>query len=703
MATDGSSRSWPSKLLGGRREEREQARVLEHAGAERVDDRDRAPTAGLDQPGDPELRVGAQLERIAPLRVDPTQDHVDRIESSERTEVDPAVAHREIAALDDREPEVGPEVGVLERGLGLGAGAQHDDARIVGVRGVGEALEQCTQAAEVGRHPMDLAVPVEAGEHPRHHPPVRQCVSRPGRRLGPVGQHAQLPAGPTCQIRGVGEQLLLDRRRDSVALTQESGVAEDDLGGDDLSLQQLSWTVEIPLDQIEDDSALDDGFFDQRPLGTRYECRERVERPPGGDLVTADAVGDALVVEHLVEDLLAATELIEAEAVEHLGRVGPVFTATPVGMDHLVEDARLGSVVPEQRPREIQRHVRRAASVGRIDGPRARRTGRIGPVVSGGDRTSEDSDDGPVRDDRARRGRYGAVPHPNVGVRAIRSLVPNPSSTRRVSAHLEFNLGSSAAIALQIAAASSAGENLGERLDVSLDGAPGPSVVEFSTGTGGRGHVVEADAGVLRIDYSATIGAPHAPTPDDDDGGPLPLDDDTIIGLRQSRYCPSDTLLGFAAAEFDTTLDPHHLAAQVAGWVHQRFNYIPGSSDALDTAVDTLVKHEGVCRDFAHVTISLCRALGIPARLAAVYAPGITPMDFHAVVEVRTDRHWEVLDPTRLAPRPALVRIATGRDAADTAFATTLRGAVMLTMSEVTAVADPELPEDDHSGRVVLT
>ena len=149
---------------------------------------------------------------------------------------------------------------------------------------------------------------------------------------------------------------------------------------------------------------------------------------------------------------------------------------------------------------------------------------------------------------------------------------------------------------------------------------------------------------------------------------------EAIVALRQSRYCPSDALAGFATTEFADSIGgtPDAIALTVASWVFERLAYVPGSSGPLDTAIHTLVAGAGVCRDFAHLTITLCRALGVPARLVAVYAPGLSPMDFHAVVEVLTPAGWRVLDPTRLAPRGALVRIATGRDAADTAFATTL-------------------------------
>jgi transglutaminase-like putative cysteine protease len=174
---------------------------------------------------------------------------------------------------------------------------------------------------------------------------------------------------------------------------------------------------------------------------------------------------------------------------------------------------------------------------------------------------------------------------------------------------------------------------------------------------------------------------------------------DAIIALRQSRYCPSDALAGFAATEFAGSVGtaPDAAALRVASWVFERFAYSTGSSGPLDTAVDTLLSGSGVCRDFAQLTITLCRAIGVPARLAAVYAPGLSPMDFHAVVEILTPTGWRVLDPTRLAPRSALVRIATGRDAADTAFATTLRGTAELVTSRVFASVDGDLPADDHT------
>jgi transglutaminase-like putative cysteine protease len=112
----------------------------------------------------------------------------------------------------------------------------------------------------------------------------------------------------------------------------------------------------------------------------------------------------------------------------------------------------------------------------------------------------------------------------------------------------------------------------------------------------------------------------------------------------------------------------------------------------VDTAVDTLLLGQGVCRDYAHLTVTLLRSLEVPARLVAVYAPGLDPMDFHAVAEADVDGTWQVVDATRLAPVGSLVRICSGRDAADTAFLTLLGGVARFESMTVTATVDGDLP-----------
>ena len=138
------------------------------------------------------------------------------------------------------------------------------------------------------------------------------------------------------------------------------------------------------------------------------------------------------------------------------------------------------------------------------------------------------------------------------------------------------------------------------------------------------------------------------------------------------------------------------LLHSVIGWVNQKLMYVTGSSLPTDGAVRTLLGRQGVCRDFAHLSIALLRALNVPARLAAVYAPGLSPMELHAVAEAFVDDAWWVVDATQRAPRQSLLRVATGRDAADTAFLTNVGPATTLKDLQVTAVVDQfELDKPD--------
>ena len=150
---------------------------------------------------------------------------------------------------------------------------------------------------------------------------------------------------------------------------------------------------------------------------------------------------------------------------------------------------------------------------------------------------------------------------------------------------------------------------------------------------------------------------------------------DIIRYLRPSRYVQSDTLTPFARETLRRPRRPGSAVLAVAEWVYDR---APATTrrraSPTGGAVETLEAGAGVCRDYAHVTAALLRALDIPARLVSVYAPQLAPMDFHAVVEALVEDRWVVVDSTRLAPRRGMVRIATGRDATDTAFETnTLR------------------------------
>jgi len=273
---------------------------------------------------------------------------------------------------------------------------------------------------------------------------------------------------------------------------------------------------------------------------------------------------------------------------------------------------------------------------------------------------------------------------------------------RDVGCTLAFNFLVPSVVAVQVAAASTGRGELHEQLlAVWGHDAEPVRVTEVVAPHRTRVHIIEAPAGPVTLTYSASTSAP-AFARGNDERGPSPYDDEVITALRQSRYCPSDLLVSFANSELGAFAGSEKLAEAAASWVFERIAYQPGSSGPGDTAVDTLLSGRGVCRDFAHLTITLCRAMGVPARLVSVFAPGLFPMDFHAVVEVWRQGRWDVIDPTRLAPRSSLVRIATGRDAADTAFVATLRGDVELAYTDVFAVVDGNLPDDDHLGVISL-
>jgi len=230
-----------------------------------------------------------------------------------------------------------------------------------------------------------------------------------------------------------------------------------------------------------------------------------------------------------------------------------------------------------------------------------------------------------------------------------------------------------------------------EELTVSWHGESEP--VEFEHGT--RAEVFDLPAGEHRVTYHAERVLTD-PEPE-----PVTLADVAVF-TRPSRYCPSDRVAGLVPPELGTLKNPHKQVEAVVRHVHERLSYVVGSSRSTDDAIDTLLAGEGVCRDFAHVCITLCRFLDIPARYVGVYAPGLAPMDFHAVFEAAVEGHWYVFDATRLAPRQTMLRISTGRDAADTAFLATLGGELDFLGSTVFATTDAALPVDDGSSLVVL-
>jgi transglutaminase-like putative cysteine protease len=261
---------------------------------------------------------------------------------------------------------------------------------------------------------------------------------------------------------------------------------------------------------------------------------------------------------------------------------------------------------------------------------------------------------------------------------------------RTVTSALDLSLSGPVRLVFSVAVAHGAPLQ-SETLTFTQDGQDVPAT-ELVDAHGTRLHVLQASGSRLSMSYRAAVEGRF---------DPAPVDELDLIGyLRPSRYCESDTLGPTAAAEFAGLTDQKLLAA-VTEWVGGRLTYAAGSSLPTDGAVRTLLARQGVCRDFAHLSIALLRALNVPARLASVFAPGLSPMEQHAVCEAYVDGGWYVVDATRLAPRQSLVRVATGRDAADTAFLTSYGAAPTLSGLEVTAVVD-DFDTDDGSELLAL-
>lgn len=190
--------------------------------------------------------------------------------------------------------------------------------------------------------------------------------------------------------------------------------------------------------------------------------------------------------------------------------------------------------------------------------------------------------------------------------------------------------------------------------------------------SGNRYMRLQVPAGPLTVRYDAEVEvASHRQDPATIAEVPpaeLPLA--VLPHLYPSRYCPADTLRAWAVREFGELEPGHGRVTAICNWIYEHIEYCRGSSNTRTTACDTLLERSGVCRDFAHLGVTFCRALDIPARFVSGYAWGLEPADFHAVFEAYLGDRWYLFDPTRQANLEGLVRIGVGRDAAEVSFAT---------------------------------
>jgi len=197
-------------------------------------------------------------------------------------------------------------------------------------------------------------------------------------------------------------------------------------------------------------------------------------------------------------------------------------------------------------------------------------------------------------------------------------------------------------------------------------------------GEGNRRHRLVAPPGPFTLRYRARIEL------EQEEADPSSLDEkayadlpaDVLPYLNPSRYCESDRLVALAWDEFGHLPPGHGRVQAIVDWVNRTLSYAPGSTGPSTTACDVLLQRTGVCRDYAHVVIALCRSLGVPARYVSGYAVDLQPPDFHGFTEAWLGGDWFLFDATRLAPLSGLVRIGVGRDAADVSFATLIGKAI---------------------------
>lgn len=220
--------------------------------------------------------------------------------------------------------------------------------------------------------------------------------------------------------------------------------------------------------------------------------------------------------------------------------------------------------------------------------------------------------------------------------------------------------------------------------------------IDLDTTSGCRFVRLTVPPGPLTVDYAATVDIDHV--------GALPanlqevpinkLPLTALHYIYPSRYCQSDKLRQFAGREFGQSAPGYSRVKAIEEWVYSRTLFRSGTSNDSTSALDTLLEQAGVCRDFAHLMIALCRAISIPARFATGIdydsPPELGPPDFHAYVEVFLSGRWYIFDPSRLSPPMGLMRIGTGRDAADVSFAT-LFGSIQPTRPDISiaAIDDP--------------
>ncbi|MDA8743560.1 transglutaminase family protein [Rubripirellula amarantea] len=253
-----------------------------------------------------------------------------------------------------------------------------------------------------------------------------------------------------------------------------------------------------------------------------------------------------------------------------------------------------------------------------------------------------------------------------------------------IGSKLVYQVNAPTVFLLKIAAATTSRQSIS---DESLRVEPDVDVEQCQIGMeGNRLHRIIVEPCELTIAYEAIAKlTPEVDRPRDvGESKAAQMPPEVLTYMNPSRYCESDMLARFAFEEFGELRPGFDRVQAICDWVYEHLDYTPGSTVVTTTASDVLLQRTGVCRDYAHLAISLCRGIGIPSRYVSGYAVDLQPPDYHGFMEAFLDGQWYLFDPTRLASTLGLVRIGVGRDAADVAFST-LTGSATLSDKKVWA------------------
>ena len=236
---------------------------------------------------------------------------------------------------------------------------------------------------------------------------------------------------------------------------------------------------------------------------------------------------------------------------------------------------------------------------------------------------------------------------------------------------------------------------------------PDIPIEEYIDSFGNHVWRLVAPPGTLHLRYDARVEVPSTPDP------VLPglpktaieeLPGEVLVYTLPSRHCQSDLFITEAWNMFGHIPGGWEQVQAVCDWIHTNIAYAKGSTSNT-SSYEVYQARRGVCRDFAHLGVTFCRALNFPARYVCGYLPEInvtphpTPMDFHAWFEVFMDGAWHTFDARHNRQRIGRTLIASGRDAVDVAFATIYGGTKLANMMVWADQVDPQF-ELEHSSVV---